>query len=104
MTSADDLVTAVLVCWNHARFVRCAVSSVLRQSHPHVQLIVIDNGSTDGSIPILEELGAEHGFTLICQENVGLVRALNQGLALARGKYFACLATDDVWLEHKTAM
>jgi len=97
------LVTAVLVCWNHERFLEAAVLSAVRQTHADIQLIVIDNGSTDGSQAKLETLAAEHGFALVCQGNVGLVRALNQALAMARGKYFAALATDDVWLLDKTA-
>jgi alpha-1,3-rhamnosyltransferase len=98
------LVTAVLVCWNHVRFVRAAVESVLQQTYPHIQLIVFDNGSTDGSRRELEQLRAQYGFTLVLQDNVGLVRALNRGLAMAEGEYFACLSTDDVWLPEKTAI
>lgn len=96
-------VTAVLVCWNHVRFVRFAVQSVLAQTYPGIELIVFDNGSTDGSRDELAKLRAEHDFTLILQDNVGLVRALNRGLALSTGKYFACLSTDDIWLPEKTA-
>ena len=107
MTAASDaagpLVTAVLVCWNHRRFVRQAVKSALEQTYPRIQLIVIDNGSTDGSQDELRALRDAHGFTLILQGNVGLVRALNQALAIAEGKYIACLATDDIWLADKTA-
>ena len=99
----SPLVTAVLVCWNHERFVRSAVLSALHQTYAYIQLIVFDNGSTDGSRIELESLCKEYGFTLICQGNVGLVRALNMALALAAGRYFAILSTDDVWLSEKTA-
>lgn len=102
-SDADQpLVTAVLVCWNHERFVRDAVLSVLNQTYKNIQLIVFDNGSSDGSRRVLEALAAEHGFTLVCQENIGVVRALNKGLAMARGKYFAVLSTDDMWIADKT--
>jgi alpha-1,3-rhamnosyltransferase len=97
-------VTAILVCWNHARFVRKAVESVFAQTYPNLELIVFDNGSTDGSRAELEMLRSEREFVLILQENVGLVRALNKGLALSRGKYIACLSTDDIWLPGKTAI
>jgi alpha-1,3-rhamnosyltransferase len=100
----QPLVTAVLVCWNHVRFVRAAVESVVHQTYPNIELIVFDNGSTDGSRRELEALRAEHGFTLVLQDNVGLVRALNKGLAMSKGEFFACLSTDDVWLPHKTAL
>jgi glycosyltransferase involved in cell wall biosynthesis len=91
----------VLVCWNHERFVRAAVLSVLSQTHRNIQLIVFENGSTDSSRAILEELQKTHDFTLVCQENVGIVRALNAGLKVARGEYFTILATDDIWLSDK---
>ena len=99
--AAAPLVTAVLVCWNHERFVRHAVLSAIQQSYRNMELIVFENGSTDASRSELEGLQREHGFTLICQDNVGVVGAMNQGLAMARGKYLTPLATDDVWLEDK---
>ena len=102
--SNTKLVTAVLVCWNHERFVRAAVLSALNQSYRNIQIIVFDNGSTDASRRELESLRAEHDFTLVCQENVGLVRALNQGLAMAKGDYFAVLSTDDIWRPEKTGL
>ncbi len=98
-----SLVTAVLVCWNHERFVRAAVLSALNQSHSNIELIVIDNGSTDGSRRELESLRSDHDFRLICHDNIGLVPALNQALKIASGKYFATLATDDIWLVDKTS-
>jgi len=98
----EPLVTALLVCWNHERFVRDAVRSVLEQSYRNIQLIVFDNGSTDGSREILQSMADEHGFELVLQENLGLVRTLNIGLRRARGEFVALLATDDVWLTDKT--
>jgi alpha-1,3-rhamnosyltransferase len=100
--TAEPLVTAVLVCWNHERFVEAAVRSVLAQSYGNIQLIVFDNGSTDGSRGILQQLEREHGFKLVLQENIGLVRTLNLAMRMAEGQYFAVLATDDIWLPGKT--
>jgi alpha-1,3-rhamnosyltransferase len=97
------LVTAILVCWNHARFAKDAVLSAVNQTYGNLEVIVFDNGSTDGSPQVLEDLNRSHKFKLICQDNVGLVKALNRGLSIARGKYIALLATDDIWLPEKTA-
>ncbi len=83
---------------------RKAVESVFAQTYPNIELIVFDNGSTDGSRAELEKLRAEREFTLVLQDNVGLVRALNRGLSLCKGKYIACLSTDDIWLADKTAV
>jgi glycosyltransferase involved in cell wall biosynthesis len=102
---AEPLVTAVLVCWNHERFVGAAIRSVLEQTYARIQLIVVDNGSVDGSRREIEALRARHGFTVICNDtNLGLVAALNSGLALAQGEFFAVLATDDMWLPEKTSL
>ena len=102
--SATPLRTAALVCFNHRRFVREAVLSALSQTYPSIQVIVVDNGSTDGSRQELQALREEHDFELVLQENAGLVRALNLALSKAKGKYFAVLATDDVWERAKTAI
>jgi alpha-1,3-rhamnosyltransferase len=98
------LVTAVLVCWNHAKFVRKAVESVFAQTYPNIELFVFDNGSTDGSREELQRLRSEREFNLFFQDNIGLVPALNLGLEKSNGKYLACLSTDDVWLPDKTAV
>ena len=103
-TSSLPRVTAVLVCWNHVRFLRKAIESVFAQTYPNIELIVFDNGSTDGSRAELEKLRAEREFTLVLQDNVGLVRALNRGLGMCTGDYIACLSTDDIWLPEKTAI
>lgn len=99
----EPLVTAVLVCRNHVRFVRAAIDSVLGQTHRNIQLLAFDNGSTDGSGDVLKIMAEEHGFVLVLQENIGLARALNRGLNLAQGEYFAVMSTDDIWLPDKIA-
>lgn len=101
MDAKPPLVTAVLVCWNHERFVQASILAAVRQTYPNIQLIVFDNDSSDGSRRIIEPLAEKYGFTFIYQPNVGLVRTLNRGLEMARGKYFTLLATDDIWLLDK---
>lgn len=104
LSSSTPLVSAVLICWNHERFVRAAVESALGQTYTNLQLIVIDNGSADSSPRQLEQLAREHPgrFTLVLRpENAGLIPALNQGLAMAGGPYFTALSTDDMWLPDK---
>lgn len=97
----DPLVTVIMVCWNHERFVRSSILSVMRQTYSNQQVIVFDNDSADGSRAVIESLAGEYGFQFIHQPNVGVVKTLNRGLALAKGKYFAMIATDDLWLLDK---
>lgn len=101
MSTDPPLVTAVLVCWNHERFVRASILAAVRQTYSNIQLIVFDNDSSDGSRKTIEPLAEKYGFTFVCQSNVGLVKTLNRALEMAQGKYFSPVAADDVWLLDK---
>lgn len=98
------LVTVVVPCFNHARYVRACIDSILQQTYTPIELIVIDDGSTDGSADILAELATRHGFHFEAQRNQGLARTLNKALELARGKYFCAMGSDDVMLPDKTRL
>lgn len=90
-------VTVYVVCNNHEDFVATAVESVLGQTYKNIEVIVFDNGSVDGSRAILRRLQAEHGFDLIEQDNIGLIRTIENAYASAKGDYVMRLDADD-WL------
>ena len=94
-----ELITVVMPCYNTAPYVEEAVTSVLRQSYPHIELIVTDDGSTDGSTEILQRLAAAHPerITLTFQNRAGPYAARNFALAHAHGQYIAFLDADDTW-------
>lgn len=94
-------VTVVIPSYNHAAYVEKAIRSVLAQSYPDCELIVIDDGSTDDSPKRIAELHArENGrFTFISRTNRGLIHTLQEGLDLATGEFFCELASDD-YLPH----
>jgi alpha-1,3-rhamnosyltransferase len=75
--------------------------SVINQSYAHLEIIVIDDGSTDSSPTILSELSAQYGFRLIRQNNSGIARTFNLGISLAKGKYICLTSSDDVWTKEK---
>lgn len=90
------LVSVVIPSYNHKSYVLQAIESVLNQSWPHVDLIVIDDGSKDGSPEIIQRLLDQRGgFRFVARENRGLLKTLNEGLRLARGEFFCELASDD---------
>ncbi len=100
MDSFDpELITVVMPCYNTALYLEEAVESVLQQSYPHVELIVTDDGSTDGSTDILQRLAADRPerITLTFQNRAGPYAARNLALAHAHGNYIAFLDADDTW-------
>jgi glycosyltransferase involved in cell wall biosynthesis len=88
--------------YNYARFLRDAVDSVLGQSHAAFELLIIDNGSTDGSYEIAQEYEERDGRVRVLthpgRENRGVNASLNLGLASAQGAYFGLLPADDAYL------
>lgn len=89
-------VSVVIPSYNHHRYVIQAIESVLAQTWSQVDLIVIDDGSSDGSAELIQTFWEERGgFTYLRRENRGLIQTLNQGLELAKGQYFCELASDD---------
>lgn len=93
-------VSVVVPSYNHAAFVASALRSIFRQTLQPARLVVIDDGSHDGSPRIIEKVLSECPFPseLIARENRGLCATLNEGLAKTRGDYFAYLGSDDLWL------
>src|SRR5829696_2931566 len=86
------LVSVVVPCYNQARFLGEAIESVLAQSHPLFEVVVVDDGSTDDT----SEVAARYpGVRLVRQENRGLSGARNAGLARSRGEYVVFLDADD---------
>lgn len=98
-TLARPLVSVVMPSYNTAQYIREAVDSVLEQDYPNLELLVIDDGSTDATPEIIEAYGERVRF--FTQQNAGAGAARNLGLREARGEYIAFLDSDDVWLPGK---
>lgn len=98
----ETLVSVIVPCYNHARYITECIESILSQTYKNIELIVIDDGSKDSCPRLLRELQAKHGFTLIIQENHGIAFTLNKGLKeYSHGKYFSICASDDYWIPTK---
>lgn len=97
-TPVPGRVSVVMPCYNGERFVAVAIDSVLAQTHPDVELIVIDDGSTDGSLDVIRRYGDQ--LRLITQANQGPSAARNRGIYSATGEYVAFLDADDWWEPH----
>jgi hypothetical protein len=88
----------VIPSYNHARFIVDAIESVINQSYRHWELILVDDGSTDSTREILDQRYRDHQkIRLVYQANHGAHHALNQGIALAKGRYISILNSDDLY-------
>ncbi len=92
----EPLVSVLLSSYNHEKYVEASVRSVMAQKGVSFELLVIDDGSTDSSPQILEDLSQEFGFFYKHRENKGLVTTLNELISLSHGKYFCTFASDDI--------
>lgn len=94
-------VSVIIPCYNTAPYLREALDSALAQTPPPLEVIVVDDGSTDDSAAIAGSYGPP--VRVVRQANRGQAAARNRGIAEARGDWIALLDADDVWLPQKTA-
>ena len=99
-----QLVTVIIPCYNHERYIEACVDSVYQQDYENQQVIVIDDGSRDSSPEILTALAEKYGFHLLIQKNKGLAATLNTAIGMAEGKYFCTMGSDDIMLPSKTGL
>lgn len=101
MTDAPR-VSVVIPVFNTARFLADAIASVLAQGEENLEIIVVDDGSTDGSAAVAERFG--NPVRVIRQANAGAAAARNRGIAAARANYLAFLDADDLYSPDKFAL
>lgn len=92
-------VSVVLSSYNYARFIGAAIDSIFAQSYPAHEVIVVDDGSSDDSIAVIEAYGER--VRLIKQKNQGVCVARNKGAKLATGDIIAFFDSDDIWRPQK---
>lgn len=95
------LVSVILPTYNRDAFVSRAIDSVLSQTYPNFELIVVDDGSTDNTTGVLATYGKR--INVIQRNNGGVSAARNSGIRCAVGDYIALLDSDDYWLPEKLA-
>ena len=101
----EPLVSVLIPSFNHARYIENAIRSVLSQSYANLELIVNDDGSTDGSHDVLRPFGKERRVkVLLNTENRGQSAVLNEAISLAQGDFISLLPSDDWYLPGKTRL
>jgi len=96
------LVSAIIPVYNGEEFIQATIESVLNQTYPNVECIIVDDGSQDATPEIVKRFADRVCY--IRKENGGVASARNAGAAVAKGEFLAFLDADDIWLPQKTAM
>jgi glycosyltransferase involved in cell wall biosynthesis len=97
--SDQPLVSVIIPCYNAEKYVGEAIESALNQTYPRIEVIVVDDGSSDGSLEVLQSFGDRIQFAQI--NHRGACAARNHGLELSKGDYIQFLDADDVLLPNK---
>lgn len=96
--SESPLVTIVIPSFNHRRFVITAVESVLAQTYKNFELIIIDDGSSDGTVDALRaRYGGDSRISLVARDNRGAHQTINEAIGRGRGEFVSILNSDDVY-------
>jgi len=101
--STGKLVSIITPTYNHAEFIGACIESVLAQTYPYWEMIIIDDGSTDDTGEVVARYEDDR-IRYIRQPNMGVERlteTYNKALSLARGEYIAILEGDDYWPDYK---
>ncbi len=103
MNHPSELISVIIPAYNHERFVGAAIGSVLNQTYNRLELIIVDDGSTDGTPDVIAGFHDDR-IRAVRQSNQDAYNALNRGLAMARGEMIAILNSDDVYPAERLAV
>jgi len=103
MNEEHTLVTVIIASYNHGPYIEQSIRSVLAQTYTNIELLVVDDGSSDDSVERIRRLQAEYGFDFQVQQNRGLTHTLNAAVARAKGSLIAPFGSDDIMLPERIA-
>ncbi|BDU23580.1 glycosyltransferase family 2 protein [Flavobacterium sp. GSB-24] len=95
------LVSIIVPAYNHEKYIENCIDSIINQSYKNIEVIIINDGSTDRTLSKLSSYKNFEQVKIINQENKGLCKTLNLGLSLTKGKYISILASDDYLINDK---
>lgn len=108
MNHDQPLVSIISPTYNHEKFIADCIDSVLAQTYSNWEMIIIDDGSTDGTFRVATEYAQKDPrIKPFTQKNIGIFRlgeSYNFALSQCQGKYIAILECDDVWLPEKLSL
>jgi len=105
--SPSPLVSVVAINYNFEKYALEALESVKQQRYDNIELIIIDDHSTDNSVALIRDWMTTYPGAcrlIVNEKNLGVCATLNKAFAQATGRYIAAIATDDIWLPDKTSV
>jgi glycosyltransferase involved in cell wall biosynthesis len=94
-TSSGPVLSIITVCFNAEKFIESTIQSVLSQTYPHIEYIIVDGASKDNTMGVIEKYRSRIA-TVVSEKDKGLYDAMNKGMQLATGEYLLFLNADDV--------
>jgi len=104
MAEQAPFVSVIVPTYNRARYTGEALDSILAQTFPDFEAVIVDDGSTDDTLDVIRPYLSDSRFKLIQQANQGTAAARNTAISHARGEWIAFLDCDDLWLPRKLAL
>lgn len=98
----EPLVSVIVPVHNGSRFVRQSLASALEQTYDNIEVVVVDDGSTDDTRQIVRSIADQDSrVRLLCQSNQGVAAARNRAIRDSEGQFIAPLDADDLWFTRK---
>ena len=109
MKDAKPLVSIAVPCFNHEKYVKSCIDSIISQKYQNIELIIIDDGSSDESADAISDLATDcknrfSRFQFISRKNRGLCVTLNEAIGWCEGFFYSAIASDDMMLPNKTSI
>lgn len=97
----QKLVSVIIPYFKHINYIEELLISIKKQTYKNIEIILIDDGSRDGSLKLLKLLSKKYKFSLFTQKNKGVCATLNRGISLSRGEFIKIVDSDDLMTENQ---
>ena len=103
MNPHNHLISVVLATYNGEKYIEEQINSILQQTYSPLEVIIVDDASTDNTVSILRQFETSHSCIKVftSEVNAGYIKNFEKGMLLARGEYIALSDQDDIWEEEK---
>ncbi len=97
----NEKISVILPVYNSSEFIIATLNSIINQTHRNIEIIIIDDCSTDNTNELIDSIKDDRIVKIIFKKNRGVAHARNEGLKLAKGRFVAFIDSDDIWINNK---